>query len=64
MPFGFGAENTIEIRGDGNGFIVIQEWTDDEHSDLLGEVRISVQRFEDICEHFRKELISEAWSES
>ena len=61
MPIGFSQENNIQIYGDGEGNIIIEEWSDDDLTVLLGKVKISSQRFEDICDIYRKDLIKEAW---
>lgn len=60
MPIGFNMESNLQIYGDGEGHIVIEEWSDDEFSDCLGKVKISVERFRQINEMFFDHLINEA----
>ncbi len=61
MPFGFEMQNNLQIYGDGKGNIIIEEWTDDDCSDLLGRVKISLDRFEQICDVHRGDLQKEAY---
>jgi hypothetical protein len=65
MALGFNTMNNIQVYGDGNGNIVIEEWAsdkhDDEQNDLVGRVVLSVDRFELVVD-LKTELISEAWS--
>jgi len=63
MALGFNTMNNIQAYGDGEGNIVIEEWTTDAFEDsqnLIGRVRISVNRFELIA-NCVSELVSEAW---
>jgi hypothetical protein len=60
MPYGFELENNLQIFGDGKGNIIIEEWSDNDLTDLIGKVKISLARFEQICDVFRKELETEA----
>ena len=60
MPFGFELENNLQIFGDGKGNIIIEEWSDNDLTDLIGKVKISLARFEQICDVFRKKLETEA----
>ena len=61
MPIGFQSENHLHIYGDNKGFIVIEEWTDDDYSDLLGKVRIHAEKFKALIELHKDDLIHEAF---
>jgi hypothetical protein len=61
MPIGFEQQNNLQVYGDGNGNIIIEEWSDDNLSDLLGKVTISLDRFEQICDVHREDLQKEAY---
>jgi hypothetical protein len=61
MPIGFPSENRLHIYGDNKGFIVIEEWTDDDFSDLLGKVKIHVEKFKALAELHKDDLIYEAF---
>jgi len=60
MPIGFKQENALQIYGDGNGFIVIEEWETDECKDLLGMVKIHHDKFRQMIELHSDELLLEA----
>ena len=60
MPIGFQSENHLHIYGDNKGFIVIEEWTDDDFSDLLGKVRIHAEKFKALAGLHLDDLIYEA----
>jgi len=62
MPIGFKQENALQIYGDGNGFIVIEEWETDECKDLLGMIKIHHDKFKQIIEMHGEELLSEAYA--
>jgi hypothetical protein len=62
MPIGFKQENALQIYGDGEGFIVIEEWETDECKDLLGMVKIHHNKFKDILELHGEDLLAEAFS--
>ena len=62
MAFGFKMETNIQVYGN-DGDIVIEEWSTDHDFDernLIGRVRMSLQRFETICDCFLDELRKEA----
>jgi hypothetical protein len=61
MPIGFKQENALQIYGDGNGFIVIEEWETDDCKDLLGMVKIHHDKFKQIVEMHGQELLFEAY---
>lgn len=61
MPIEFQSENHFHIYGDNKGFIVIEEWTDDDFSDLLGKVRIHAEKFKALAELHKDDLIHEAF---
>ena len=55
--------NNIQVYGDGNGNIIIEEWSSDsfdDEDDLMGRVKISVDRFELIASNCQ-ELVRESW---
>lgn len=62
MAIGFKQENALQIYGDGEGFIVIEEWETDECKDLLGMVKIHHDKFKDIIEMHGQELLLEAFT--
>jgi len=61
MPIEFQSENHLHIYGNNKGFIVIEEWTDDDFSDLLGKVRIHAEKFKALAELHKDDLIHEAF---
>ena len=61
MPIEFQSENHLHIYGNNKGFIVIEEWTDDDFSDLLGKVRIHAEKFKALVELHKDDLIHEAF---
>ncbi|CAB5212429.1 hypothetical protein UFOVP188_15 [uncultured Caudovirales phage] len=61
MAIGYKQENALQIYGDGQGFIVIEEWKTDECVDLIGMVKIHHDKFKTLIEMFGEELLVEAW---
>ena len=62
MPFGFKTMNNIQIYGDGEGNVVIEEWENDEYDGKpVGVVTMSIDRFEFFASKVH-ELSSEAWT--
>jgi len=63
MAIGFKAENALKIYGDGNGFIVIEEYSDDACEDLIGTVRIHHDKLQGIIHTGQiNDLLAEAWT--
>jgi hypothetical protein len=62
MPLGFEKMNNIQVYGDGDGNIIIEEWSSDTFADgdLIGKVKISVDRFQMIVNNVSS-LVLEAW---
>lgn len=60
MPIGYKQENALQIYGDGDGFIIIEEWETDECLDMRGKVKISYEKFQKIIELHYQELLNEA----
>jgi hypothetical protein len=60
MAFSFDTENNHSFYGDGNGNLVIEEWADNELTELIGRVTIPFDRFELVACNC-KELSTEVW---
>jgi len=60
MPIGFKQENALQIYGNGEGFVVIEEWETSDCVDLLGKVEISYDKFKQMIEFHAEDLLKEA----
>ena len=60
MPIGFKQENALQIFGNGEGFVVIEEWETNDCVDLLGKVEISYEKFKQMVELHAEDLLNEA----